>query len=751
MRRFARRKVIVRHCVLFACLLCAALPAAAQDSGFREVSSTEPFMGAPLGVGLARGGLGFSWGSGRSVAVFDVRSGEQKGDFAEHGSDVTAGAACPGARLVATGDAAGVVRVWDPQTRKEKIKIEARPSPVRSVAWAPGGAFLAVVTEDRVLTVWNVESGKRLLDDELPATGASDVLFSPDGDRLVLVRREREERQGEIASALQLNEYDLANGGWTKKKRWERRDADAGADPYAGARADARARRVAVMDGDEIVVWAIDDEREVCRVSGGADAVAWRRDGKLMVARARELALANAQSGKIEKRWPGADGMTWLVAGDDGKTAVGGGGGAAVLWKLASGDGQPESLGGATDAVVGKGIIVVRDAAGRGTAIRTEDGTMAGVDGDAPDPATGLPNLCASFEDDTVLYVSEGRPVAHGFASASDVSCGEPKAAPVAGVMCAGDAVAAWGQATWTLRDAGGKELAKGPGRPVKARGRWLVVRAGHGLTVIDANKGAPVVDYPACDAFDLAGDSIAVLDDGEAVVFNLARNREPFRMNAARATDIALSPDGKTVAFDSGSLALWDVASQRRTTNTDLRGPIAGLRFHPGGAMFAALTEAGEFRLFNEDGTVALKTTEAAAPNEHGAPFAFSPTGSFMALAWTDGLRYYDLEQGLKASILRGTAGAPEFAPRGDRWLLRNGASLDVFEAGDRVESLAPDAASFLPNGALAVADRAGVRLWDGKWRGTVMTESASGVSVSEDGKRIAVAAGTKLVVFEK
>jgi len=166
---------------------------------------------------------------------------------------------------------------------------------------------------------------------------------------------------------------------------------------------------------------------------------------------------------------------------------------------------------------------------------------------------------------------------------------------------------------------------------------------------------------------------------------------------------------------------------------------------------MVAALTQGGEFRLVNEDGTVALKTTDAVQPDEHGAPFAFSPDGSRMALAWTDGLRYYDLEQGLKASILRGTAGAPEFAPRGDRWALRNGSALDIYEGPDLVESMSPDAAAFTPTGSLAVADRAGVRMWDGKWRGSVTTESATAVSVSEDGKRIAVAAGTKLLVFEK
>ena len=81
------------------------------------------------------------------------------------------------------------------------------------------------------------------------------------------------------------------------------------------------------------------------------------------------------------------------------------------------------------------------------------------------------------------------------------------------------------------------------------------------------------------------------------------------------------------------------------------------------------------------------LKTTQAALPGDNGAPYAFSPDGTRMALAWTDGVRFYDLEQGLKASIIRGSAGSPEFAPKGDRWLLTNGAAAEIYEGPDRVE----------------------------------------------------------------
>ena len=65
----------MRHSVLVAALLAAGVAASAQDAGYRETASIEPFTGASLGVGIARGGLGFSWGTGRAVAVFELKSG----------------------------------------------------------------------------------------------------------------------------------------------------------------------------------------------------------------------------------------------------------------------------------------------------------------------------------------------------------------------------------------------------------------------------------------------------------------------------------------------------------------------------------------------------------------------------------------------------------------------------------------------------------------------------------------------------
>lgn len=737
----------MRHLVVVALLFMGACTASAQ---YVQTSSEEPFTGAPLGVGMAKGGLGFSWGAGPAVAVFDVKTGEAKGEFAGHSSEVTAGSACAGVRLVATGDAAGVVRIWDPATRKERIKIEARSSPVRWLAWAPTGGFVAVVTEDKVLTVWRVETGARVVENALPPGATADIQFSADGDRLVLLQREREIKDGEVASSLQVNDYDLMNGGRPKQKVWDRVDTDQAADPYAGARADARSRRTAVIDGDEILIWTMDDNREVCRLEGGAGAVAWRRDGKILVARGRDLVLANAQSGKVEKKWKGLEGIEWLVASEDGRTAVGGGPRGGAVWKLGT-SGDPEEIGGASEVLPGKSVIVVRDSSGHGTAIRTEDGSMTAVDGDAPDPASNLPAVALSLEDDTILYVSDGRPVAHSFNSASDVTCGDTRSAPVLGILCAGDNVAAWGATSWTLRDGSGKELAKGAGRPVKARGRWLAVRTGHTLSILDANAGQDVIDFASADAFDLQDNAVAVLDDGEAVVYSLSRSKELFRVAASRATDIALSHDGSRVAFDNGALAVWDTGRSKKTSSQDLRGPLAGLQWHPGGDMLAALTQAGEFRLFGEDGDALLQTDHAALPTGSGPTFAFSNDGTRMAVAWNDGLRLYDLANGIKATVLKGSTGSPEFSPRGEAWILRNGADTDIYEDGSCVTQVTDAEVVFCGDGKLAAAGTSGVRIWNGKWREALTTDAATHVSVSADGKRVALSTGTKLIVFEK
>ncbi|MBI2923613.1 MAG: hypothetical protein HYY18_21365 [Planctomycetes bacterium] len=742
----------MRHSVI-AWLLLSSVSAFAElaDSGWREVFTEEPFTGAPLGVAFVKGGLGVAWGYGSGVEVFDVRTGAMKEEFAGHRSLVTAGATAPSAKLVATGDASGRVLIWDGATRREVARIEGRAARARGIFWGPTAQHVAVVTDDLVMTLYRADNGKKILENTLPSFAGSEVHFSPDGERLTLVQREGVWDGRERESRMFVTEYDLVGGRAARKLRWDRRGGARDDEPYAGARVDARRQRVALLDGDEVVIWAIDGDREVCRIDGSADAVAWRKDGRLLVSRAGGLDVCNGESGRREKRYPGAAAMSALVASEDGRIVLGAGPRGAVLWKTDTGE-DPQDIGPGFDIATGKTILVVRDAEGRATVIRTEDGAMSAIQGDPPDPDTGLPMIAVSPEDDVVLHCSSGRPSAWDFDGTTETPCGEPRQAAVAGVLVAGDVTLALGPRGFSARGRDGAQAFEGRGVPVRASGKWIAARAGGRLTVWNAETGKPAAEFDGAGAFDLSGDSVAVLADGDAVVFDLARDKERFRVSAARASAIALTLNGGRVAFDNGPIQAWDVPSQKKLWSSEARGPLDAARWHPGGAMLAALGTAGEFHFINDDGSLILSTTQASPPaGENALPFDFSRDGSLLAVSWTDGPRLYQLDKGVKAIVLARAPGTIRFAPAGDRWIVLGPGRCDVYEGGEFIDSLPAEDAAFLPTGAIVCATTTSIRIWDGRWRSEVRDAAGTRISVSEDGKRLAVADGTAVRVYEK
>jgi WD40 repeat protein len=732
-------------------LLLVCSPAFSQAPAWREGNPSSPFPGAPLGVAMTRGGLVVSWGLGPRVDVWDGRTGEAAGAFAGHASDVTAAAVSGGTKNVASGDLAGAVRIWDPSTRRESLKIDGRPSAVRAISWSPSGKHLAVTTDDRAFTVYDASTGRKVFDNNLEPSGPSESQFSPDGQRLVLVQRAYAWDGRVLSSSLFVAEYDLESGRRLRNRRWDRRDGDPDARPYDGARADARARRAAIPDGDEVVIWSLESDAETARLDGRADALAWRRDGRLVAARGGGLAVVSAETGRVERTFQGGAHVTALVCSEDGHIAVGSAPGESWVWNMLK-DVEPEPLGAAADVVVGPGLVVVRNPDGVSNAIRSEDGARRQLQGDPPDPATGLPLVAVSPDGGFVVHVATGRPASWPFDEPSEAACGEPRYMPVTRLFAAEGGVVAAGGGRWALFDDRGETLLAGAGLPLRARGRWLVTYAGLTLSVHDTVARRTTATFPGAGAFDLAERHLAVLAGGDAVVVDLDRNRETFRAAAGRATEIALSPTGARVAYDDGPLQAWDVPARRRLWTADFAGPLDGLRFHPDGAALAALA-GNAFEFLDSTGAPLIRTADATPAGPDGAlPFAFSSDGAWLAVSWTDGPRACDIRNRARTTVLRGPSGSVRFAPAGHRWILASPSRIDVLE-GDEPEATLDDAsdAAFLPEASLLVATARGARVWDRAWREALTVDPASKVAVSADGKRAWVAEGTKLRTFSR
>jgi WD40 repeat protein len=82
-------------------------------------------------------------------------------ELAGHSGRVPVTAWSPEGQLIATGDEAGTVRLWDPQCRLIQVLL-GHGGKVTVLAWSAAGRYLASASDDRVLKLWNVATGAQV-------------------------------------------------------------------------------------------------------------------------------------------------------------------------------------------------------------------------------------------------------------------------------------------------------------------------------------------------------------------------------------------------------------------------------------------------------------------------------------------------------------------------------------------------------------------------------------------------------------
>ncbi|WP_157518296.1 NACHT and WD repeat domain-containing protein [Herbidospora mongoliensis] len=130
---------------------------------------------------------------GSVVELWDNQTRRRTGRLGGHDGDVRAVAFSPDGRLLATGGADRVIRLWDPSRA-----VPAGPAllghtgDVLSVAFSPDGSVLASGDASGVIRFWDTATGRHLgtYHGRAPAGGApafaaSALAFSPDGGTLV--------------------------------------------------------------------------------------------------------------------------------------------------------------------------------------------------------------------------------------------------------------------------------------------------------------------------------------------------------------------------------------------------------------------------------------------------------------------------------------------------------------------------------------------------------------------------------------
>lgn len=263
-----------------------------------------------------------------SVAVVDftVRSPAPRLRFSEHASAVTAVAAFPGGRFIASASQDGTVRVWNDLPREYPLEVtnhefptrdrrnmppeEFRPMPagygllsgyeLRAAVFSPDSLVILSAGDSGTIRLWDVFTGQLLGDFAGHQGAVLDVAFSPDGRRTVSCGQDGTVRVWDVASGKELKQWRVEQATICRARFSADGRLVIGAegpkDYPAGAADGSRCFK--------LQAWEVDTGRKACAAEahhGGVFTLAISPDGR--------RALTGGGDGLV-KLW---DAATWQV------------------------------------------------------------------------------------------------------------------------------------------------------------------------------------------------------------------------------------------------------------------------------------------------------------------------------------------------------------------------------------------------------------------------------------------------------
>jgi uncharacterized protein with WD repeat len=122
-------------------------------------------------------------GHGEGISLWSIPQREGKARIRTE-VPVRSVAFSPEGKLLATGDAIGIVRLWDVPGLEEKTILKAHEGIAYDVTFSPDGRILASAGQDGIVRLWNVADGNEIGRIRIPRTSVYSVVFSADGTLL---------------------------------------------------------------------------------------------------------------------------------------------------------------------------------------------------------------------------------------------------------------------------------------------------------------------------------------------------------------------------------------------------------------------------------------------------------------------------------------------------------------------------------------------------------------------------------------
>jgi len=149
--------------------------------------------------------------------IWDAGSNQLLLSLAGHEAGVWELAYSPDGKRIATGDNAGVVKVWDAEIGKELLTLEhSAGSKICALVFSRDGRYLASGSQNGLGKIWDSRTGKLVVTLTGHTSTLKDFAFSPDGTQIATAGYDGTLRVWDAHSGTQVQTlYGDGGGFWT--------------------------------------------------------------------------------------------------------------------------------------------------------------------------------------------------------------------------------------------------------------------------------------------------------------------------------------------------------------------------------------------------------------------------------------------------------------------------------------------------------------------------------------------------------